>query len=77
MYINVDNKGGIKVVDDTINNKMKGTHMQEKIKITLSLDKQTLDLLDKYVSEHYLNSKSQAIRVLVNKNAKENEQSKS
>ena len=43
--------------------------MQEKIKITLSLDKQTLDLLDKYVEEHFLNSKSQAIRVLVNKNA--------
>ena len=45
------------------------TQMQEKIKITLSLDKQTLDLLDKYVKDNYLNSKSQAIRVLVNKNA--------
>ena len=42
---------------------------QEKVKITLSLDKRTLDLLDKYVEEHYLNSKSQAIRVLVSKNA--------
>ena len=41
----------------------------EKIKITLSLDKRTLDLLDKYVTDNYLNSKSQAIRVLVNKNA--------
>jgi metal-responsive CopG/Arc/MetJ family transcriptional regulator len=41
----------------------------EKIKITLSLDKRTLDLLDKYVVDNYLNSKSQAIRVLVNKNA--------
>ena len=51
--------------------------MQEKIKITLSLDKQTLDLLDEYVAEHYLNSKSQAIRVLVNKNAKKDKQSKS
>jgi len=47
--------------------------MQEKIKITLSLDKQTLDLLDKYVLDNYLNSKSQAIRVLVNKNAKNTE----
>ena len=45
--------------------------MQEKIKITLSLDKQTLDLLDNYVKDNYLNSKSQAIRVLVNKNAEE------
>jgi metal-responsive CopG/Arc/MetJ family transcriptional regulator len=47
--------------------------MQETIlnkkKITLSLDEQTLDLLDKYVKTHYLNSKSQAIRVLVNKDA--------
>ena len=43
--------------------------MQEKIKITLSLDKQTLDLLDNYVKDNYLNSKSQAIRVLVNKDA--------
>ncbi len=40
-----------------------------KIKITVSLDKQTLDLLDKYVNDNYLNSKSQAIRVLVQKNA--------
>ena len=47
----------------------KESQMQEKIKITLSLDKQTLDLLDKYVKENYLNSKSQAIRVLVNKDA--------
>lgn len=39
-------------------------------KITLSLDEQTLDLLEKYKEEHFLNSKSQAIRVLVNKNAK-------
>ncbi len=38
-------------------------------KITLSLDEQTLDLLDVYVKKHYLNSKSQAIRVLVNKDA--------
>jgi metal-responsive CopG/Arc/MetJ family transcriptional regulator len=44
--------------------------MQEKIKITLSLDKQTLTLIDDYVKDNYLNSKSQAIRVLVNKNAK-------
>ena len=47
--------------------------MQEKSKsikkITLSLDEQTLDLLDDYVKDNYLNSKSQAIRVLVNKNA--------
>ena len=46
--------------------------MQEKIKITLSLDKRTLDLLDKYVSKHYLDSKSQAVRVLVNKDAETN-----
>lgn len=51
--------------------------MQEKSKsikkITLSLDEQTLDLLEDYVKRHYLNSKSQAIRVLVNKDAeKEN-----
>jgi len=44
--------------------------MQEKIKITLSLDKPTLDLLDKYVADNFLNSKSQAVRVLVNKDAK-------
>ena len=43
-----------------------------KIKITVSLDKQTLDLLDKYAKDNYLESKSQAIRVLVNKNAKTN-----
>lgn len=47
--------------------------MQEKSKsmkkITLSLDEQTLDLLDVYVKANYLNSKSQAIRVLVNKDA--------
>ena len=40
-----------------------------KIKITVSLDKRTLDLLDKYVKDNYLNSKSQAIRVLVQKDA--------
>ena len=47
--------------------------MQEKSrsikKITLSLDEQTLDLLEEFVQTNYLNSKSQAIRVLVNKNA--------
>ncbi len=48
--------------------------MQEKIKITLSLDKRTLDLLDRYVDDNYLNSKSQAIRVLVNKNADKQQQ---
>jgi metal-responsive CopG/Arc/MetJ family transcriptional regulator len=47
--------------------------MQEKIKITLSLDKRTLDLLDSYVEDNYLNSKSQAIRVLVNKYARQSE----
>jgi len=47
-----------------------------KIKITVSLDKQTLDLLDKYVEKNYLNSKSQAIRVLVNKYAENTENSK-
>ena len=46
--------------------------MQEKIKITLSLDKRTLDLLDSYTKDNYLNSKSQAIRVLVNKHADNN-----
>ena len=55
----------------------KGNSMQEKIKITLSLDKQTLDLLDKYVEDNYLNSKSQAIRVLVNKNADKDRQTES
>jgi metal-responsive CopG/Arc/MetJ family transcriptional regulator len=45
--------------------------MQEKVKITLSLDKRTLDLLEKYSAENYLNSKSQAIRVLVSKYADE------
>ena len=47
--------------------------MQEKSafkKITLSLDEQTLDLLEKYKNDHFLNSKSQAIRVLVNKDAR-------
>lgn len=46
--------------------------MQEKSKvkkITLSLDEQTLDLLEKYKESNFLNSKSQAIRVLVNKDA--------
>ncbi len=54
--------------------------MQEKSKsmkkITLSLDEQTLDLLEEYVKENYLNSKSQAIRVLVNKNADNRENTK-
>ena len=36
-------------------------------KITLSLDEQTLDILQKYSDDNFLNSKSQAIRVLVNK----------
>jgi len=49
--------------------------MQEKSnsmkKITLSLDEQTLDLLEKYKENNFLNSKSQAIRVLVNKDAKQ------
>ena len=46
--------------------------MQEKSvkKITLSLDEQTLDLLEKYKNENFLNSKSQAIRVLVNKHGR-------
>ena len=55
----------------------KGNSMQEKIKITLSLDKQTLDLLDRYVEDNYLNSKSQAIRVLVNKDADKDRQTDS
>ena len=42
-----------------------------KVKITVSLDKRTLDLLDKYVEDNYLNSKSQAIRILVQKNVKD------
>lgn len=48
----------------------------KKIKITLSLDEQTLNLLSKYAKENYLLSKSQAIRVLVNKyaNSKENKE---
>lgn len=42
---------------------------QSKVKkITLSLDEQTLDLLEKYKEENFLSSKSQAIRVLVKKN---------
>ena len=52
-------------------NLKRGTQMQEKIKITLSLDKQTLNLLDSYVEKHYLDSKSQAIRVLVKKDAEQ------
>lgn len=40
-----------------------------KIKVTLSLDKRTLDLLDKYAKDNFLESKSQAIRVLVQKDA--------
>ena len=49
--------------------------MQEKSmkKITLSLDTQTLDLMEKYMKEHFLNSKSQVVRVLVNKDARDSE----
>ena len=46
----------------------------KKKKITLSLDSETLTLLEKYADKHYLGSKSQAIRVLVKKDAEKENQ---